>query len=80
MLLYLTVEEAQALINKCKQHCSHVLVMVSYLYNSETILGNVHTKTIQNDLTDEVFNSRYPGFELIYNHKAYGCYISGSQV
>ena len=38
------------------------------------IYGNKWERHIQNDLTDEIFNIRYPGFENIIKFNDYGYY------
>ena len=71
---HLTVEDAQQVLNKAEQNSNAILIAVPYMYPQKEIFGNKAEKHIQDDLTPELFNQRYPGFELIYSHNNYAYY------
>ena len=41
----------------------------------DDIYGNPCERHIQDDLTDELFNERYPGFKLEFAYPDYGYYF-----
>ena len=62
---HMTVEKAQAVLNYARTRCSDMIIAVPYLYPQDAVYGNPWEKHIQDDLTREVFDRRYPGFRLI---------------
>ena len=62
---HMTVEKAQAVLNYARTRCSDMIIAVPYLYPQGAVYGNPWEKHIQDDLTREVFDRRYPGFRLI---------------
>ena len=62
---HMTVEKAQAVLNYARTRCSDMIIAVPYLYPQNAVYGNPWEKHIQDDLTREVFDRRYPGFRLI---------------
>lgn len=63
---HMTVEQAQKAIGYAKEHSGEILVAVPFLYRQGPMYGNQWEAHVQEDLTPEVFNERYPGFKLIY--------------
>ena len=62
---HMSVEKAQNVIAYAKEHATHIIVAVPFLYSQGPYDGNEYERHIQDDLTPELFNERYPGFELI---------------
>lgn len=73
---HMTVENAQKCIEYAKEHSSGVLIAVPYLYTQGAIYGNPWEVHIQNDLTPEVFDRRYPGCKKIWANNEYGYYYA----
>ena len=75
VLEHMTVKEAQLVLQKAKSHSHSILVAVPYKLKQEAIYGNNAEVHIQDDLTPEIFNQRYPDFKLIYQiPNLYGYY------
>lgn len=79
VLEHISVEEAQRVIECYKTQCKSLIVAVPYEY-PQIVKSNPYENHIQDDLTHEIFNQRYPGFARykVYNqHKKehYGYYI-----
>lgn len=62
---HMTVEQAQEVLTYAKGHCHDMIVSVPFLYPQDAIYGNPWEKHIQDDLTEEIFLERYPGFEKL---------------
>lgn len=77
---HLPVEDAQAVLEYAKPRCRDMIIAVPYLYKQDAIEGNTYEIHVQDDLTAEIFDQRYPGFEILckpiqeycYYHKAGG--------
>ena len=74
---HMDVDKARKVLEYAKTRCKDMVVSVPYEYFQEPYNGNKWEAHIQDDLTDELFNSRYPGFEHLvwfwdycYYHKA----------
>ena len=77
VLEHLTVENAQKVINYAKKHATHIIVVVPYYYKQEPYDDNEYERHIQDDLNEEIFDERYPGFEILehpaWNYTYYHC-------
>ena len=62
---HMTVENAQKVINYARGRCRDMIIGVPFLYPQDALYGNPYEKHIQDDLTEELFNERYPGFSLL---------------
>ena len=71
---HLTVKDAQMVLSYARKRCKDMIVAVPYLYTQPAIYGNKWEEHIQNDLTDKIFNERYPGFEPLWQNSEYGYY------
>lgn len=71
---HLTVEDAQEVLAYAKTRCRDMIVSVPWLYPQGELYGNPYEIHRQPDLTMEVFNKRYPGFEPIVEFSNY-CYF-----
>ncbi len=63
---HMTVKAAQKVLRYAKKHCACMIVAVPYLYEQGEINGNPWERHVQDDLTEELFNERYPGFTSLY--------------
>jgi hypothetical protein len=72
VLEHLTVEDAQAVLKEAKLHSKAILVAVPYNYEQGPLYGNNAEYHLQPDLTFEIFNKRYPNFDLIWGSNSNG--------
>ena len=72
---HMTVEKAQQVIDYALQHSKCVIVAVPYMFKQGPMRGNKWEEHIQDDLTPEIFDERYPGFKLIYSIPEYAYYV-----
>lgn len=73
---HMTVEQAQRVITYAKGHCREMIVAVPFLYRQGPMYGNRWEAHLQEDLTPEKFDERYPGFRMIYRPKPnYAYYV-----
>ena len=71
---HMTVEDAQKVLKYAWTRCKDMIVAVPFLYVQDEMYGNKYEKHIQDDLTPELFNERYPGFEKLYDTGMNYCY------
>lgn len=72
---HLTEEEAVEVLDYAKEHSRLIVVAVPYMFKQGAIYGNPYEEHKQDDLTNEVFLSRYSGFKLYISFSNYGYYI-----
>lgn len=78
---HLNVEDAQKCIEKARAHSNAIMVAVPYELPQKEIYGNKAEVHLQDDLTPDNFNERYPGFKLIYEVPGeYGYYYWKKEV
>ena len=65
VLEHMPVEKAQAVLKYAEPRCKDLIIGIPFLYTQGAIYGNPWEEHIQNDLTPELFDERYPGYELI---------------
>lgn len=75
---HLPVEDAQKVIDYAKYRCRNMIVAVPYQYRQGEKNGNPYEVHIQDDLTQELFKERYPGFVPIYKTDTYAYYVRGT--
>lgn len=79
VLEHLSVEDAQRVLKKAKQHTKAILIAVPYNYEQDEMYGNKAEIHLQPDLTPTNFEERYPGYQKImtvnYNEPIYGYYF-----
>lgn len=75
VLEHMSVEDAQKVIRYAWNRCDNMLIAVPYGWKQGAIHGNPHEVHIQDDLTPELFDSRYPGFTPIYQTDLYAYYV-----
>lgn len=71
---HMSVGDAKQVLDYAKGRCKDMIVAVPYLWSQPEIYGNKWEFHIQDDLTDEIFNQRYPGFESLMRFSDYGYY------
>lgn len=64
---HLTVEEAQAVLAYAGPRCRDMIIAVPFLYQQGAIYGNPYEVHIQDDLTAENFEERYPGYAVLFD-------------
>ena len=65
VLEHMTVEKAQKVLAYAKPRCKDLIIGIPFLYEQGAIYGNPWEVHIQPDLTPEIFDERYPGYEMI---------------
>lgn len=63
---HMDVEKAQRVLEYAKSRCHDMIIGVPYKYQQGALYGNPYEVHIQDDLTEEIFCSRYPGYEKIW--------------
>ena len=71
---HLTVGKAQRVLSYAKEHCTDMIIAVPYELPQDEIYGNPYERHIQDDLTPEIFDARYPNFEIIWANSEYAYY------
>ena len=71
---HMTIERAQTVLEYAKQHCDDMIVAVPFMYEQGIVDGNIWQMHIQDDLTPEKFDKRYPGFEKLFYLSPDYCY------
>lgn len=74
VLEHMTVENAQAVLRWAKSRCYDMIIGVPFLYQQGEIYGNPYERHIQDDLTPERFDERYPGFDVLVRPVENYCY------
>lgn len=72
---HMSVEEAQECLEYAKKHSDIIIAAVPFKYKQGPIYGNPYERHVQDDLTDELFMKRYPGFERLFIYPQYGYYL-----
>lgn len=75
---HMDTDKAQRVLSYAYERCRDMVIGVPFRYYQEAIYGNPYERHIQDDLTPELFDERYPGYELLiqprrdyaYYHKA----------
>ena len=62
---HMPVDRAQKAIEYAELRCRDMLIIVPFLYRQGPIYGNQYEVHLQEDLTPELFDKRYPGFQCI---------------
>ena len=76
VLEHMTVEQAQRTIAYAKPRCREIITAVPFQYRQAPKYGNQYERHIQDDLTPELFDERYPGFRMICRPRAdYAYYV-----
>ena len=62
---HLYIGKAQEVLSYANERCNDLIISVPFLYPQDEIYGNPWEKHIQDDLTPELFDMRYPGYEML---------------
>ena len=65
VLEHLTVADAQMVLAYARKHCRDYVIGVPFEWPQGAIYNNPYEAHIQDDLTPELFDKRYPDHELI---------------
>lgn len=72
---HLSVEEAQAVLAYAAPRCRDMIIAVPFLYPQDALYGNPYEIHVQDDLTPERFEERYPGYDVLcdpgHNYRYY---------
>lgn len=71
----LTVPQATRVLDDFKKARIPALVIVPYLYPQPIVFGNPYSEHKQDDLTEEVFHERYPGFVTLFTNEKQGVFL-----
>lgn len=71
----LAVPQAVQVLDDFRKARIPVLVIVPYLYPQPAVLGNPYSEHKQDDLTEEVFHARYPGFVTLFTNEKQGVFL-----
>jgi len=74
ILEHLTVGEAQAVVDNFTRNKVSLLVLVPYSYPQGIMHDNEHEIHQQPDLTEAIFNERYPNFIKIFGNTRQGVF------
>ena len=70
VLEHMTVAEAQKVLKYAAAHSDDYIIGIPFQYKQDAIYGNEYERHIQDDLTPELFEERYPGHQLIIRPRA----------
>ena len=71
---HLTPNEARVVLEYARPRCRDLIIAVPYQYEQGAIYGNPYEVHVQDDLTPEIFQTRYPGFEVLLRAADDYCY------
>lgn len=71
---HMSVEDAQKVLAYAEERADEIIVAVPFMYKQGEIYGNPFEVHVQDDLTPENFNERYPGYEPIFLDEKYAYY------
>jgi len=74
VLEHLEIEDAQKLINKLYNKCEDLIISVPYLMIQHG-LENKHEDHIQDDLTEEIMETRYPNLKKMWSNNTIAIYF-----
>lgn len=66
--------DALEMLNYAKPRCRDMIIAVPFLYKQDAIYGNPYEVHIQDDLTDRIFEERYPGYSVLCRPREDYCY------
>lgn len=68
ILEHLSREDAKNLLNRLKEKCKELIVVVPYYLPQDEVFGNKYEIHLQPDLDDEIMAEHYPMLEMINLH------------
>ena len=73
---HMTTAKARRVLDYAKTHGGYVLIAVPYEYEQGAIYGNPYEEHLQPDLTPEIFEERYPGYDVLLRAAEDYCYYT----
>ena len=80
VLEHMSVSEAQKVIEYARPRCRDMLIAIPFLYEQGVKNGNPYEIHVQDDLTPELFEQRYPGFKPIFMSDNYAYYVKNNNI
>lgn len=77
---HMTPEDARETLDYAKPRCRDMIISVPFLYKQDAIYGNPYEVHIQDDLTEKLFNKRYPGYSVLCKPRDDYCYYHKKEV
>ena len=71
---HMSPEEAKKVLDYAYPRCTDMIISVPFLYKQGAEYGNPYEVHIQDDLTPELFEERYPGYEVLCRPRDDYCY------
>lgn len=71
---HMDVPKAQRVLEYAKARCRDMIIGVPFQYHQGVLYGNEYERHIQDDLTPELFNKRYPGYDVLIRPTGDYCY------
>ena len=71
---HMTPKEAKAMLDYAYPRCRDMIIAVPFLYKQGAIYGNPYEVHVQDDLTPELFEKRYPGYSVLCKPRDDYCY------
>lgn len=62
---HMTPSDARGMLDYAKPRCRDMIIAVPFLYKQGAIYGNPYEVHVQDDLTPELFEERYPGYSVL---------------
>ena len=66
ILEHMTPMKARDVLKYAKPRCKDLIIAVPFLYKQGAEYGNPYEVHIQDDLTAEIFEQRYPGYSVLF--------------
>ena len=80
VLEHMSVSEAQKVIEYARSRCRDMLIAIPFMYEQGVKNGNPYEIHVQDDLTPELFEQRYPGFKPIFMSDNYAYYVKNNNI
>ena len=80
VLEHMSVSEAQKVIEYARPRCRDMLIAIPFMYEQGVKNGNPYEIHVQDDLTPELFEQRYPGFKPIFMSDNYAYYVKNNNI
>lgn len=72
---HMPVKKAKKALDYARNRCKNMIILIPFKYIQGSMNGNNYEEHIQDDLTPEIFEQRYPGYQLLYKKGSiYACY------
>jgi hypothetical protein len=75
VLEHMSAADARRVIEYAWSRCKDMVIAVPYEYKQGAKNNNPYERHLQDDLTPELFEKRFPGFRPIYQSQQYAYYV-----